>query len=156
MTQGYKKLNDTTRTRTLTPRTDFSVITNPHIFLSLPYSFMLVAADDSPTPTDVFSHHGKLKMFVHMSQNVCIFCELCSSFRNWRSQFWDVALCHWVIGPQWFWDNLTISFSRVNESTCPEKTTSTIYPEMQCHIPAKTPQLRHSKRLNFTRPLSFW
>jgi hypothetical protein len=82
MTQGYKKLNDTTQTRMLTPLTDFSVITNLHIFLSLPYSFMLVAVDDSPTPTDVFFHHGKLKMFVHISRNVCIFCQLHSSFQK--------------------------------------------------------------------------
>lgn len=70
MTQRYKKLNDPTQTRTLTPLTYFSVITNLHISLSLPYSFMLVTSDDSPTPTDVFSHHGE-------SQNVCTYFPKC-------------------------------------------------------------------------------
>jgi hypothetical protein len=84
MTQKYKKLNDnntnTTQTPTLSPLADFSVITNLYTFLSLPYSVMSLEVDDSPTPTDTYSHHGKLKMLVYISQNVCILCQLHSSF----------------------------------------------------------------------------
>ena len=68
--------------RSLSPH---STITNPHMFLSLYYSFLLVTSWWLSDCYCVFSYHRKVKMFVRIVRSV-VFLWLATTRNIWRPE----------------------------------------------------------------------